>query len=130
MNGETNLKQIFDGMEGIRLKEKHGGMFRFPLHLTQQLSETPIESLDLGVRSYHCLKRAGYDRIGELAEAIAGGKSLKTVRNCGAKSVAEIMEKLFLYQYYSLKPERREQYLLEVIAMNVKKYPEPAESEV
>ena len=124
MSGETNLKQIFDGVEDVRLKEKRGGMFHFPLHLTEQMGETRIEALELSVRSYNCLKRAGYDHIGDLAEAIAAGKSLKTVKNCGVKSVREIMEKLFLYQYDTLKPERREQYLMEVVALNVaRRYP-------
>lgn len=119
MSGEsTNLKQIFEDVEGVHLREKHGGVFRYPLHLTQRMSETSIDSLELGVRAYHSLKRAGIDSIGELAEAIAGGRSLKSIRNCGAKSVREIMEKLFLYQYYSLKPDRRDDYLAEVVVMN------------
>ena len=118
MNKEANLKQIFDGMEGVTLREKRGGLFRYPLHLTQQMRETGIESLDLGQRSFNCLKRAGYDTIGELAEAIAAGKNLKNVRNCGTKSIREIMEKLFLYQYHTMRPEEREKYLAEVILHN------------
>ncbi len=118
MSGETSLKQIFDGVDGVHLREKHGGMFRYPLHLTQRLRETSIDSLELGVRAYHSLKRAGIENIGALAESIADGKSLKNIRNCGAKSVREIMEKLFLYQYHSLKPERRDDYLAEVVVMN------------
>ncbi len=29
-----------------------------------------------------------------------------------------LREKLFLYQYYSLKPDRRDDYLAEVVVMN------------
>ena len=42
----------------------------------------------------------------------------KAIRNCGTKSVQEIMERLFVYQYNILKPERRESFLRHVIDMN------------
>ncbi len=119
MSGENqnSLKQIFDGIEGLHLREGRNGLFHYPLHLTQSLSDTSIEALELGVRSYHCLKRAGLNTIGELAEYIASGQPLRNVRNCGTKSVREIMEKLFLYQYHIIKPEKREAYLREVVEM-------------
>lgn len=82
------------------------------------MSETPIEALDLGVRSYNSLKRAGYATIGELAEAIASGTDISKIRNCGAKSRREIMEKLCLYQYSVLSEEKKAQYVLEVVQMN------------
>ncbi len=120
MSGENqnSLKQIFDGIEGLHLREGRNGLFHYPLHLTQSLSDTSIEALELGVRAYHCLKRAGLNTIGELAEYIASGQALKNVRNCGTKSAREIMEKLFLYQYHIISPEKRYAYLMEVVAMN------------
>ena len=120
MSGENILQQIFDSFEGMHLRETRNGLFRFPLYLNQSLSDTSIDALELGVRSYHCLKRAGLDTIGKLAEYMASGELLKNVRNCGVKSVREIMEKLFLYQYNLIKPEKREDYILEVIAMNIR----------
>ena len=114
-----SLKQIMNSIEGVELKEKRGGKFHFPLHLTNQMSGLSIEALSLSVRSYNALKRAGFNTIGELARAISSGNDLKSIRNCGAKSTREIMEQLFLYQYFSLRPELREDYLLEVVALNV-----------
>ncbi len=114
------LKEVMGSLDGVELKEKRGGSFRFQMKLTRQMKETSIDVLDLSVRSYHALKRAGYDRIGELAADIAGGKELKNIRNCGAKSVREIMERLFLFQYHSLSPERRDTYLREVVVLNIK----------
>ena len=105
-------------VEGVNLHEKKGGRFNFPIYYNKQLAETPIEALDLGVRSYHCLKRAGFSYIGELAEATAGGDILKTIRNCGTKSAHEIMEHMFIYQYEVLSPERREKFLRDVVEMN------------
>lgn len=114
------MMEIMNSMQGVNLHEKHGSMLRFPIYLNRQMAETTIESLDLSIRSYNSLKRAGYSTVGDLAEAVAGGKNLKTIRNCGAKSAREIMEKLFLYQYNSLKPDKRDSYLAEVVLMNIK----------
>lgn len=106
-------------MDGIQVNEKHGGKFYYRMYLTTAMGEAPIEELDLSVRSYNSLKRAEYHTIGDVANAVAGGQELRRIRNCGAKSVLEIMVKLFLYQYYSLQPGRRENYLLETIALNL-----------
>ena len=114
------LKRIMNSLEGVTLKDKHGGSFQFPLYMTESMENTGIESLELGVRSYNCLKRAGYHTIGQLAAAIIAGEELKKIRNCGAKSVQEIMERLFLYQYNILKPERRDHFLRHVVEMNLK----------
>jgi DNA-directed RNA polymerase subunit alpha len=57
----------------------------------EQLS-TPIEQLDLTVRSYNCLKREGIHTVGELL-----GRSeadLLDIRNFGAKSIDEVKAKL------------------------------------
>ncbi len=85
------------------------------------MSETPIEALDLGVRAYNSLKRAGYGTIGDLAEAIASGTEISKIRNCGSKSCREIMEKLFLYQYSCIPQEKKSKYILEVVEMNAAK---------
>lgn len=116
-----NLKGIISSIEGAELKEKHGKKFHFCLHMTEKMRNTPLETLELGQRSYNCLKRAGYSTVGEVTDAIIGGRELKGIRNCGAKSVREIMEQLFLFQYQSLRPEKRNDYLLEVVRMNVQK---------
>ena len=115
---KKSMMELLNSVDGLSLKEKSGRGFRFRMHMNKSMEEASIEALDLSVRSYHCLKRAGYNNIGPLAEDIAAGKSLKSIRNCGSKSVREIMEHLFLYQYYSLKPDKRESFLEEVIQLN------------
>lgn len=117
---KSAMMEIMNELDGVTLREKRGGRFRFRMHLTPAMSDSSIEALDLGVRSYHSLKRAGYNSIGEVAEAVASGKELKSIRNCGSKSVREIMEHMFLFQYYSLKPEKREAYLKEVVELNIR----------
>ena len=102
---------VMNRIDGVNLHEKKSGKFRFYMNLTSVMKNEPIESLDLSVRSFNSLKRAGFHTIGDVAQAVASGRELKGIRNCGAKSVREIMEHLFLYQYNSLSPDRQEAYL-------------------
>ena len=51
-----------------------------------------IEDLDLAVRSYNCLKRAGINTIGELTEKTE--EDMMKLRNLGKKSLKDIKEKL------------------------------------
>ena len=58
----------------------------------EKVLEMTIEELDLSVRSYNCLKRAGINTVEELA-----GKSeddMMKVRNLGKKSLEEVKKKL------------------------------------
>ena len=51
-----------------------------------------IEELELGVRSYNCLKRAGIQTIGDL---LAKSESeLGAIPNFGKKSIDEVIETL------------------------------------
>ncbi len=54
--------------------------------------DTPIEELDLSVRSYNCLKRQGVNTIGQLTEC--SEQDLLNIRNFGAKSIEEVKDKL------------------------------------
>ncbi|MDD2211959.1 MAG: DNA-directed RNA polymerase subunit alpha [Clostridia bacterium] len=51
-----------------------------------------VEELDLSVRSYNCLKRAGINTVGELVQKTV--EDMMKVRNLGKKSLAEIEIKL------------------------------------
>lgn len=57
-----------------------------------RLLELPIEELDLSVRSYNCLKRAGINTIEELTRKTE--EDMMKVRNLGKKSLQEVKEKL------------------------------------
>ncbi|CAJ1192982.1 DNA-directed RNA polymerase subunit alpha [Companilactobacillus crustorum] len=54
--------------------------------------EMTIEELDLSVRSYNCLKRAGINTVQELTEKTEA--DMMRVRNLGRKSLVEVKEKL------------------------------------
>ena len=51
-----------------------------------------IEELDLSVRSYNCLKRAGINTVAELVER--DEEEMMKVRNLGRKSLEEVQHKL------------------------------------
>jgi len=52
----------------------------------------PIEELELGVRSYNCLKRVGIETIGDLV--IKTESELAAIPNFGKKSIEEVRETL------------------------------------
>ena len=51
-----------------------------------------IEDLDLSVRSYNCLKRAGIQTVEELTQKTED--EMMRVRNLGKKSLKEVKDKL------------------------------------
>ncbi len=58
----------------------------------EKVLEMTIEELDLSVRSYNCLKRAGINTVQELTQKTE--EDMMKVRNLGRKSLAEVKEKL------------------------------------
>jgi len=57
-----------------------------------KLMEMTIEELDLSVRSYNCLKRAGINTVSELCSKT--DEEMIKVRNLGKKSLEEVTQKL------------------------------------
>ncbi len=51
-----------------------------------------IEELDLSVRSYNCIKRAGLNTVEELTRKTE--EDMMKVRNLGRKSLEEVKQKL------------------------------------
>lgn len=58
----------------------------------EKVLEMTIEELDLSVRSYNCLKRAGINTVGELIQKTE--EDMMKVRNLGKKSLQEVKDKL------------------------------------
>ncbi|WP_134704793.1 DNA-directed RNA polymerase subunit alpha [Ammoniphilus sp. YIM 78166] len=58
----------------------------------EKVLEMTIEELDLSVRSYNCLKRAGINSVQELT--MKTEEDMMKVRNLGRKSLEEVQEKL------------------------------------
>jgi DNA-directed RNA polymerase subunit alpha len=68
------------------------GIFTAVVDENEGVLDTPIEELDLSVRSYNCLKRQGVNTIGQLNECSEA--DLLNIRNFGAKSIEEVKDKL------------------------------------
>lgn len=59
---------------------------------TVKVLELNIDELELSVRSYNCLKRAGINTVEELTNKTAD--DMMKVRNLGRKSLEEVLAKL------------------------------------
>ena len=58
----------------------------------QKTLETPIEELDLSVRAYNCLKRAGHHTLQDLTNMTES--EIMKIRNLGKKSLKEVLDKV------------------------------------
>jgi DNA-directed RNA polymerase subunit alpha len=78
--------ELTDGVEGVEIGVEREEDRR------DRMLEMPIEELDLSVRSFNCLKRAGINTVGELTAKT--DEDMMKVRNLGKKSLEEVKEKL------------------------------------
>ena len=63
--------------------------------LSSEVYDTPIENLDLSVRVFNSLKRAGITTVGEVMELLDKGQdAVMSIRNFGDKSMDELVEKM------------------------------------
>jgi DNA-directed RNA polymerase subunit alpha len=60
--------------------------------VSSPMNDILIEELELGVRSYNCLKRAGIQTVGDLISKSEG--ELNAIPNFGKKSIDEVIETL------------------------------------
>jgi DNA-directed RNA polymerase subunit alpha len=78
----TNLTGLEESQEEAQEEEEE----------KDKILEMPIEELDLSVRSYNCLKRAGINTVEELIRKTE--EDMMKVRNLGKKSLEEVKQKL------------------------------------
>ncbi|MDD2591518.1 MAG: DNA-directed RNA polymerase subunit alpha [Erysipelotrichaceae bacterium] len=80
----TNVDEAVKDMDSL-LKEANG-------ETTNKSMAMMIEDLDLSVRSYNCLKRAGIQTVEELTQKTE--EEMMRVRNLGKKSLKEVKDKI------------------------------------
>jgi DNA-directed RNA polymerase subunit alpha len=74
--------------------------------IPERVAETDIEDLDLSVRAFNCLKRAGITKVGEILEKLERDEDeLLSIRNFGQKSLDELKEKLTAKGFWPLPAE-------------------------
>lgn len=75
----VEIEQVEDEEEGI----------------PSRIYDAPIEELELTVRAYNCLKRAGITKVGEILRRMEKGEDeMLAIRNFGKKSLDELVDKL------------------------------------
>ena len=82
---------IFTDLEKIDMGEIAAAEAEVP-STSHGMENFPIEELELGVRSYNCLKRVGIETIGDLTSKSEG--ELAAIPNFGRKSIEEVRETL------------------------------------
>jgi DNA-directed RNA polymerase subunit alpha len=79
------------GAPGV-LEPGMGGAVGAPSRPPNAMDDILIEELELGVRSYNCLKRAGIQTVGDLVSK--SESELAAIPNFGKKSIDEVIETL------------------------------------
>jgi DNA-directed RNA polymerase subunit alpha len=87
----TDLERIEGFGESAATTADGGADSAGPL-LAGGMENFPIEELELGVRSYNCLKRVGIETIGDLVTK--SESELAAIPNFGKKSIEEVKETL------------------------------------
>ena len=71
--------------------------------IPSRVYDAPIEELELTVRAYNCLKRAGITKVGEILKRMEKGEEeMLAIRNFGKKSLDELVDKLREKNYLSV----------------------------
>ena len=93
------LVELFSMVAGVEIVEEAPAM-EDESDIPGYIVEQPIEELDLSMRAYNCLKRAGITRVGEvLLKLEEGDAEMLAIRNFGRKSLDELVDKLDANSY-------------------------------
>ena len=86
--------KLFQNMDGLpeETEEEQPTFIEESADETEKTLEMTIEDLDLSVRSFNCLKRAGITTVADLVEK--SEDEMMRVRNLGRKSLDEVKKKL------------------------------------
>ena len=122
MNENAIVEELYEAIENHGLMETLCSVFgkgcQIELGYTQKLCDTEVKDLEnISVRSYNALMRAGCKTIGQTITAINEDK-LPTVRNLGAKSIAEIRKLVLEYGYAQSSERKKRDFLHNLVQMN------------
>ena len=56
----SSMNQYLKGTTVEEISRTRGDRFRYPIYMGKTLMETDLMTMELSVRSYNCLKRAGF----------------------------------------------------------------------
>ena len=91
--GRKSLEEVLSKMQeyGVHLKESPVEDEE-PGDAYSAIMDANIDEMELSIRSYNCLKRAGINTIGELCDRTV--EDMMKVRNLGRRSFEEVLAKL------------------------------------
>ena len=92
LNDHLKLFQNMDGLTDEIEEDEDSTFIEEPVDEKGKILETTIEDMDLSVRSFNCLKRAGINTIADLVDKTED--DMMKVRNLGRKSLDEVKKKL------------------------------------
>lgn len=95
-----------------------GARGKMQMDFAESVYTSKIEDLELSVRSFHGLKRAGIDTIEQLLNAVNDG-TLSSVRNLGAKSCNEISIKILEFGYNNFSEKDKKAFIRNLIDINL-----------
>ena len=92
--GRYSLREIVEKLAnlGLSLLDSESSATEAEDNTKNKLYALTLEELDLSVRAYNCLKRAGIDTVGDLASKTYN--EILMVRNLGLKCTEEVVAKL------------------------------------
>ncbi len=103
----------------------HKKFIRFNVYLSKKELDENLSVLDLSQRSNNCLRRAGFNTLGDLLRAISvtgderSKEKLLRLRNLGRKSAEEILLTIMCYQFQILSDKEKVEYLQDIIKLNI-----------
>ena len=102
----------------------HKKLIRFNVYLSKKELDENLSVLDLSQRSINCLRRAGFNTLRDLLNAISvtgdekSKEKLLRLRNLGRKSAEEILLTIMCYQFQILSDMERKEYLQDIVRLN------------
>lgn len=102
----SNYLSIFIHPEPFLIKEEEPEKASQEKERLKKILNTKIDEMEISVRSYHCLQKAGIVRIGDLVKL--SEQELLKMKNFGRKSLIEIKEKLAEYNLTLEMPDVEE----------------------
>ena len=99
-------------------------MFHFKVMFTSEQMAQDIDVLDLRPRAYNCLKRYGYNTVGDVINGVetreeeSSKRQLLKIRNLGRNTAEEILMKIFYYQFLVLPDEKKCDYMQKIVIAN------------
>lgn len=97
---------------------RNGRPLRIPFIMNSELMSSDIACMELSVRAYNSLRRAGFNTVGDIVNGINSTEDLAKIRNCGRTSISEISCKLYAFQYSLIPKEKKQAYMLKIMRMN------------